>query len=156
MKNRIFTGIAIFVFCIITFAVQASDTDRAFKGYDIVPVNAQELSGNAEKAWVLSYDNNESPIVITLYKKKKAKHFVVQSQHFEVAYVCCKKGFGASRVKAEYSNFPEELTSKVINDSELSRQKLLTPNQVSEEQALQLIAAYLPDLVNPSYKHLLN
>ena len=59
-------------------------------------------------------------------------------------------------VKAEYSEIPQEIINRVINSEELGRQKILTPNEVSEEQALDLIAAYLPDLINPSYKHLLN
>jgi len=156
MKNKIITGIAAFAFCFATFAVQATETDRTFSDYDIVPVSNQDLSSKAEKAWVLSYDNEESPIVITLHETKREKNYVVRAEHFEVSYVCCKKGFGASLVKSGYSEIPQEIISRVINAEELSRQKILTPNQVTEEQALDLIAAYLPDLINPSYKHLLN
>lgn len=156
MKNKIITGITAFAFCLATFAVQATETDRTFSDYDIVPVSTQDLSSKAEKAWVLSYDNEESPIVITLHETKREKNYVVRAEHFEVSYVCCKKGFGASLVKPGYSEIPEEIISRVINSEELNRQKILTPNQVTEDQALDLIAAYLPDLINPSYKHLLN
>ena len=156
MKNKIITGVIIFVFCLGTFAVQATETDRSFSDYDIVAVSNQDLSAKADKAWVLSYDNQEAPIVITLHETKRSKNYVVRAEHFEVSYVCCKKGFGASMVKAEYSEIPQEIINRVINSEELGRQKILTPNEVSEEQALDLIAAYLPDLINPSYKHLLN
>ncbi|KOH45860.1 hypothetical protein [Sunxiuqinia dokdonensis] len=156
MKNKIITGVTIFVFCLATFAVQATATDRSFSDYDIVAVSNQDLSAKADKAWVLSYDNQEAPIVITLHETKRSKNYVVRAEHFEVSYVCCKKGFGASMVKAEYSEIPQEIINRVINSEELGRQKILTPNEVSEEQALDLIAAYLPDLINPSYKHLLN
>lgn len=156
MKNRFLTGVAAFVFCLVTFSVSATDADRTFSDYDIVPVSNQDLDANADKAWILSYDHNESPIVITLHQNKRSKHYVVRAEHFEVSYVCCKKGFGAARVKAEYREFPDEITNSILNETELNRQKILTSNQVSEKQALDLIAAYLPDLVNPSYKHLLN
>lgn len=156
MKNRIFTGISIVLLCLATFAVQATGADKAFNDYQIVPVSNQELSGDVDKAWVLSYDETESPIVISLHQNKRSKHYVVRAEHFEVAYVCCKKGFGAKRVRAEYSKLPEVMTNQVINESELARQKILSPNELSEEDALNLIAAYLPNLVNPSYKHLLN
>jgi hypothetical protein len=156
MKNKFIAGIAVFVLCLATIAVQATGIARSFSDYDIVQVNSQDLSSNADKAWVLSYDTNESPIIITLHQTKRSKNYVVRAEHFEISYVCNKKGFGASYVKAEYSEFPEEIISRVINSVELDRQKILTPNQVTEDQALDLIAAYLPDLVNPSYKHLLN
>jgi hypothetical protein len=156
MKNKVITGITAFVFCLATFAVQATETERSFNDYDIVPVSNQDLSSKADKAWILSYDNEEVPIVITLHETKRTKNYVVRAEHFEVSYVWRKKGFGASLVKAEYSEIPAEIVSRVINSEELNRQKILTPNQVTEEQALDLIAAYLPDLINPSYKHLLN
>ncbi|MGQ7869928.1 hypothetical protein [Sunxiuqinia sp. sy24] len=156
MKNKIITGITAFVFCLITFASQATEIDRTFSDYDIIPVANQDLSATADKAWVLSYDHNETPIIITLHQNKRSKNYVVRSEHFEVSYVCCKNGFGASRVKAKYSEIPEELVTSVLNEKELDRQRILTPNQVTNDQALGLIASYLPDLINPSYQHLLN
>jgi hypothetical protein len=156
MKNKIFTAITIFVFSFAALAVEASEIDRTFSDYEISKVTTKALSSGADDAWVLSYDKNESPIVITLHKTKRCNYYVVRAEHFEVAYLCNKKGFGASWVKSSYSNYPEELTRKVINDSELERQRILTSNQPTNEEALELIASYLPDLVNPSYKHLLN
>ena len=156
MKNKFFTGITIFVLSVAAMAVCAAETSRTFDDHDIVRVNDRDLETGAEKAWVLSYDDNESSIVISLYQTKRCKYYVVRSEHFEIAYVCGKKGFGASHVKSEFSRVPYELTSKVINDSELDRQKILTQSQPSDEKVLELIAAYLPDLVNPSYKYLLN
>ncbi|WP_299577737.1 hypothetical protein [uncultured Sunxiuqinia sp.] len=156
MKNRIITGISLFVFCLVALASQAADTNRSFNDYDIVPVANDELSASADKAWVLSYDHDETPIIITLHENKRSKNYVVRGEHFEVSYVCCKKGFGATRVKAQYSEIPEELVSSVLNEKELDRQRILTPNQVTDDQALGLIASYLPSLINPSYQHLLN
>ena len=154
MKNRLFTGIALLMLSITSIAVSAAEINRTYDDYDIVQISNQDLEGDAEKAWTLSYDNNESSIVISLHQNKRSKHYVVRADNFEIAYVCCKKGFGASYVKSEYSEVPIELTNRVINETELNRQKILTPTQLSEEKALELIAVYLPDLVNPSYKHL--
>jgi hypothetical protein len=156
MKNKIFTVIAILIFSVVSVAMNAAETDLAFNDYDIVKLSGQEMEAGAAKAWVLSYDENESPIVISLHETKRCKYYVVRAEHFEIAYVCDKKGFGASHVKSEFSRVPYELTSQVINNSELGRQRILTQNQPTDDKALELIAAYLPDLVNPSYKHLLN
>jgi hypothetical protein len=156
MKNKIFTGIAILVLCVTSVAVYSAETKRAFNDYDIVKLTGQEMEEGAEKAWVLSYDDNESTIVISLHQTKRCKYYVVRTENFEIAYTCGKKGFGASYVNSEYSRVPFELSSKVINESELNRQKILTQSQPTDENAVELIAAYLPDLVNPSYQHLLN
>jgi len=156
MKNKIVTGIAIVMFSVATLAVQAAETNTAFSDYNIVKLSAQKTEAGAVQAWVLQYDENETPIIISLHQTKKSKYYVVRAENFEVAYTSGKNGFGASYVKPEFSRVPFELSSKVINDAELKRQKILTDNQPEDDNALELIAAFLPDLVNPSYKHLLN
>ncbi|HKJ42741.1 MAG TPA: hypothetical protein VKA27_11645 [Sunxiuqinia sp.] len=156
MKNSIFTVLAVLLITLLSSATKAADTDRMFKEYDITQVASQDLKAGADKAWVLSYNSNQTPITITLHESKRAKYYVVRGDNFEVAYECCKKGFGASYVKSAYSEVPYELTNSVINREEMNRQKVLTTSQLSDEKAVNLIAAYLPDLVNPSYKHLLN
>lgn len=156
MKNSIFTVLAILAITLVSTVTKASDNDRMFNDYDITPVANQDLKAGADKAWTLTYNSNETPITITLHQTKRAKYYVVRGDNFEVAYECCKKGFGASYVKSAYSKIPFQLTNSVINKEEMNRQKVLTTSQISDEKAVNLIAAYLPDLVNPSYKHLLN
>ena len=156
MKNTFFTLVAILSFALFAISSNAKTPGNDFSGYEIIPVTDQNLDVGADKAWVLSYDKNETPIVITLYQTKRSKYYVVRTDHFEVAYVCNKKGFGASYVKSEYSQVPFAITNSVINEKELDRQRILSSDQVNNEKALDLIAAYLPDLVNPGYRHLLN
>ncbi len=155
MKKRIFQTIAVVALALVTFAANAASDDRVFNEYDISPVDEVfEVDAKAEKAWVLNY-SEEAPIVITMHESKKGTTYLVRADHFEVAYVSTKKGFGARNVSFAKSTVPYELTSSVINTNELSKQRIISPNKVSSEKALGLIASYLPDLVNPSYKHLL-
>ena len=156
MKNNFFTILAVLAILFVSTVAKASDADRMFEDYDITKVSNQNLKSGVDKAWVLTYNSNETPITITLHQSKRAKYYVVRGDNFEVAYECCKKGFGATHVKSAYSEVPFVLTNSVINEEELNRQKVLTTSQLSDEKALELIASYLPDLVNPSYKHLLN
>ncbi|MGQ8335383.1 hypothetical protein ACUNWD_02460 [Sunxiuqinia sp. A32] len=156
MKKRIIQGIAIFALAVVTLTASAVSDDRVFDEYEISPVAVQNLDVKADKAWVLSYDANESPIVITLCETKHGRTYLVKADHFEVAYVSGKNGFGARNVSYSQSTVPYEFTSSVINAEELAKQKIITPNSVDDDFALGLIASYLPDLVNPSYKHLLN
>lgn len=156
MKNTILTVLVILSLTMVATVSKATDTDSMFKDYEITQVSSQDLQKGADKAWVLTYNTNEVPITITLHQTKRSKYYVVKGDNFEIAYECCKKGFGATYVKSAYSEIPFELTNSVINQEELNRQKVLTTSQMNDETAVELIAAYLPDLVNPSYKHLLN
>lgn len=156
MKNTFFTVLVILALTMVATTSKATDINTMFNDYEITQVSNQDLQKGADKAWVLTYNTNEAPITITLHQTKRSKYYVVKGDNFEVAYQCCKKGFGASYVKPAYSEVPFVLTSSVINKEELNRQKLLTASQLTDEKAVALIAAYLPDLVNASYKHLLN
>lgn len=156
MKNTILTVLVILALTMVATVSKATDANSMFNDYEITQVSNQDLQNGADKAWVLTYNANESPITITLHQTKRSKYYVVKGDNFEIAYECCKKGFGATYVKSAYSEVPFVLTNSVINEGELSRQKLLTTSQPTEKEALDLIAAYLPDLVNASYKHLLN
>ncbi|WP_423129515.1 hypothetical protein [Gaoshiqia sp. Z1-71] len=131
-----------------TYAVQGS---ADLNEYFIVPVEET----TAGKVWALSYAAGESPIVITMSETKKGKVYVVRAHHFEVAYVSGKKTFGARKVNISEQRVPAEYTDSVINRSELARQRILTPRSVDDDLAIELIASYLPDLINPSYRHLL-
>lgn len=82
--------------------------------------------------------------------------YAVHSEFFDVCFVCNEKGFGARRLRSSLCNARPEFNKAVINENELARQKVITPNQVDDETAVGLIASYLPMLLNPAYKHLLN
>lgn len=147
---------AIVIVLVMAFSVNTFAGDRTFADYKITPVETQELKTGTECAWLLTYNENESQIMIELQMTKRCKNYVVRGDHFEVVYVCSGKGFGARAAKMSECKLPVELTSQVINAKELEKQRLISSNPVDDEKALGLIAAYLPDLVNPSYQHLLN
>lgn len=156
MKARLFQFATAIVLVCLTMSVSAAGGNRVFEEYTITAVETSELSSGIEKAWKLAYDTDESPIVITYKSNGKCKTYIVRGDHFEVVYECSKKGFGARMVKGSESLFPYELNSAVLNSSELAKQRILTPDRVDDKRALGLIAGFLPDLVNPSYQHLLN
>ncbi|MCW0482124.1 hypothetical protein [Gaoshiqia sediminis] len=156
MKKSFFKLFAIVALLAVAFSVNALAGDRAFADYKITPVENQELKTGAECAWLLTYNENESQIMIELQRTKRCKNYIVRGDHFEVVYVCSGNGFGARAAKMSECKLPVELTSQVINANELAKQRLISSNPMDDEKALGLIAAYLPDLVNPSYQHLLN
>lgn len=156
MKNRIFQLAIVAVLVTVGLSVSAAGGNRMFDDYTITEMQHAELFTGVDAAWTLTYDNQDCPILISFTKNKDCKTYVVRGDHFEVVYECTEDGFGARMVKKSESMFPRQLNTAVLNSEELARQRILTPNRVTDERALALIAAFLPDLVNPSYQHLLN
>ncbi|MGE4587661.1 MAG: hypothetical protein AB7D05_10005 [Mangrovibacterium sp.] len=124
-----------------------------YAGYVITPMVSENLASGVTQAWELSYEEG-SPVLIELHCTGKEKVYLVRTGHFEVAYVCSRKGFGARKVKLSESKIPESLTSRVINDEALARQRILCCSEITDEMAVGLIADYLPDIINPEFRHL--
>ncbi|MGV8139444.1 MAG: hypothetical protein AB2L20_29970 [Mangrovibacterium sp.] len=154
MRTKFARKMATLLLSVVFFSASAVSADALAANYVIVPVARQDLGLGVEQAWKLSYDENRAPIVVELFNSKKGKTFIVRTDHFEVAYVSSPKGFGARKVRISESKVPDSLTSQVINEEELAKQRILSTEEVDEKAAIELIAAYLPDLVNSSYKHL--
>lgn len=156
MKNKISLFAIGILLSVVSISASAAGSSRTFEDYTITPVVVDDLSNGIDKAWVLAYDTNESPIVISFKKNKHCKSYIVRGDHFEVVYECSAKGFGARFVKNSESVFAKQLTKAVLNEQELERQRILIQGPIEEKRALALIAAFLPDLINPGYEHLLN
>jgi hypothetical protein len=83
------------------------------------------------------------------------KEYTVRSKFFEVVYVMNKNGFGARMVKTGKARVPGQIIEQILNQNALKNQKIISIDQINNESALNLIASYLPDLINDNYKHLL-
>jgi hypothetical protein len=133
--------------------VNASTTDS--KEVKITPVENLNLGKSAEKVWNINYSEQEKPVTITMHQVGNSKEYVARSEFFEVAYVLNKRGFGVSMTSHSLKSVPEQINSTVLNYEQLKKQRTLTKSQVSDEVALQMIADYLPELLNERYKHLI-
>jgi hypothetical protein len=105
--------------------------------------------------WNLKYAASENTFKITVSENNGQKEFTVRSKFFEVAYVLNKNGFGARMVRPGKSQVPDRILDQIINKDALKQQKVISDASISNETALNLIASYLPDLINNNYKHLL-
>ncbi|MDX9883681.1 MAG: hypothetical protein RBS73_16590 [Prolixibacteraceae bacterium] len=153
MKNNLFVMALI---CLVTFALGASATSLNTDQFQITPVD-KPLMELAVKEWKLKYSkNNDFEITIDLMTTKKGVEYVVYSKYFEVSYACCKDGFGVKEVKPAWSKIDSKYKDKVLDSNKMSGQRIITPSQVPESEALGLIASYLPDLLKDQYKYLLN
>ncbi len=153
MKNNLFVMV---IMCLLFFAPGVNATTLSTDEFQITPLEKTSVE-MATKAWSLKY-NDKQDMLLTIEKipTKKGIEYVVYSDYFEISYVCCKRGFGVRNVKPAWSKVDPRRTEKVLAPSKMSNQRVISPNQVSEENALELIASYLPDLLKDEYKYLLN
>lgn len=155
MKTKITQILVLILLVGSSFTLSAATSSRSFDDYTITEISQSNLTPGIDRAWALNYEPNSSPISILFKKGRYCKTYIVRGDHFEIVYECTRNGFGARLVKDSESLFPSELTDAVVNSDELARQRILTPGPVDDERALSLIAAFLPDLINPGYLHLL-
>ena len=158
MKKLNLVTILVAAFLLVTVVASASGTGTraAFTAYEIEAVDNLYMGKSVKALWTLSYSVNEEPVTVVKRKTLEGVEYVVHSKHFEVSYAASANGFGAKELRRSWSEVPRKITKAVINQEELARQQILTPNKVDDEKALGLIASYLPDLINDGYTHLLN
>lgn len=143
----------IFAFFIVICHISVSGNATAILN-DSFTITAADNSGNSP-AWNLKYSESESAFNITMSENNGEKEYTVRSKFFEVVYIMNKNGFGARMVKAGKAQVPGQILEKILNQNALKNQKIISSDQINNESALNLIASYLPDLINDNYKQLL-
>jgi len=152
--NRVF-GKASMIFAIFIMICLVANFGKAYAATnDSFTITAADNSENSS-VWNLKYSESENSIKITMSEKNGEKEYTVRSKFFEVAYIINKNGFGARMVKASKAQIPSQILDKIINHGALSHQKTISDAQIDNKTALNLIASYLPDLINDNYKYLL-
>jgi hypothetical protein len=141
---------------VVSTKVNATGFRRGFSNYQITSVEDIYVGKNVKAIWKLSYCNTEIPVTIVKRKTADGAEFVVYSKFFEVSYAATAKGFGTKVVRRAWSDVPRKISRAVINQEQMKRQQIITPDKIDDKMALGLIASYLPDLLNDDYTHLLN
>ena len=155
MKTSTIRFTAIAVLLLVSSFSFANLTGNKTNEFEITPVENLFLGKSIEKIWTVSYSEQEKPITITRHSVGNSKEYVVRSEFFEVIYISDNEGFGVKKIYPSLKEVPARITSSVLNKQQMQTQRILTPNKVSDEYALSLIASYLPDLLNDGYKHLI-
>lgn len=156
MKNLNFVTALVIGLLFVTTTINARGIRTEFKEYEIASVNDLHLGKNVKAVWTLSYNESETPVTVVKRKTVEGIEYVVQGSHFAISYAATATGFGAKEVRSSWSNVHKRITKAVISKEELAKQQVITPNKVDDKRALGLIAAYLPELINDGYTHLLN
>ena len=152
--NRVLGRASLVFAFFIVICLSANPVSAIAALNDSFTITAAENSVNSS-AWNLKYSESENGFKITMLEKNGVKEYSVRSKFFEVAYVLDKNGFGARMIKSGEAQVPGQILDQIINENELKNQKIISDAQIDNETALNLIASYLPDLINNNYKHLL-
>jgi len=151
--NRVLGRVSLVIAFFIVICLSASPVIAIAALNDSFTITSAENTVNTS-AWNLKYAGSENAISITMYEKNGEKEYTVRSKFFEVAYVVSKNGFGARMVKASKAKIPGQILDQIINQNALNNQKIISDGQIDNAMALNLIASYLPDLINDNYKYL--
>lgn len=154
-RLNVFATVIICLFFVSVTAL-ATGLRSEFKEYKIKAIEDVNVGKDVEAMWLISYSSNETPVTVIKRKTQDGAEYAVNSKYFEVSYLSSAKGFGTKIVRKSKSSVPPKINNAIINMKEIKKQEILTPNKVSDEQALELIASYLPYLLNEGYTHLLN
>ncbi len=139
-----------------TNSAEANNSTTGFSKYEIVSVNDLHMGKSVKAIWTINYNNKDVPITVVKRKTIEGVEYMVQTNYFAVSYAATAEGFGAREARQSWSEVPRKINEAVICKKELANQEIITPNKVDDERALELIASYLPDLINEGYKHILN
>ena len=157
MKNRnLFVYLMLVVFMTISINVLAGNQASFNSSYKISPdLNLNSNSG-FQKSWVIAYGESSTPVHVFLKETKKGQEYVVRSSYFEVKYVNGAQGFGVKMINGSESTVSESLNSAVLNQTNLNNQKQISSQALENDKVLEMIASYLPDLINEQYSNILN
>jgi hypothetical protein len=157
MKTKnLFVQALLIVFTLISVNVWAGNEDTLNSNYKISPDLNFTPTTSFQKSWEIAYGEAKTPVHVYMKETKKGKEYIVRTKYFEVKYVNGSNGFGVKMVNSSESTVSETLNTTVLNMKKLESQKCITPNTVTDDHILEMIASYLPDLINEQYNSILN
>ena len=113
-----------------------------------------EKEGVALETYTLTYENVNTPVQIIVENSKNCRNYTVKYPSFEVLYVCNKRGLGAKRVDINSETVNPLVVKALLDEKQLAYQERIVSEHQSEEEALQLIACYFPNLIRKDIRSL--
>jgi hypothetical protein len=157
MKTRnLFVQVMLVVFTLISINVWAGNEESNNSSYKISPDLNFSPSSGFQKSWEIAYGESNNPVHVFLKETKKGQEYVVRTKYFEVKYVNGAQGFGVRMLNPSESSVNENLNTAVLNQTQVTGQKCISSEAIGNDRILDMIASYLPDLINEQYNSILN
>ena len=118
--------------------------------YEIKELPQVVLKGESLRAFELTYEKAQKPVLIYLEERSNCKDYVVRSKNLEVAYRCKKSSFGVQFVPVKHQKYKPEINVLFLAQDEFQKQQKISDGQLPLETALDLIASYYPHLLKRS------
>lgn len=154
-KNTMFSLLFVALMAITTTGF-AHGSEAFIDDYKISPKENFVPGTTFQQSWEITYGESGRPVQVLLKETKNGEEYVIRTGYFEVKYVNSEKGFGVRELKAGEQVVPAGLNSKVLNQSMMNNQKVISSTKVAGDQVLDMIASYLPELINENYQNILN
>ena len=155
-KRNLFVHVMLVVFTLISINVWAGNEDSLNSIYKISPDLNFNPTSSFQKSWEIAYGESKTPVHVFLKDTKKGQEYLVRTKYFEVKYINGSNGFGARAVNETDRTVSEALNAAVLNQTKLNGQKCISPEAIGNDQILEMIASYLPDLINEQYNSILD
>ncbi|MFV0377208.1 MAG: hypothetical protein ACK5JD_07890 [Mangrovibacterium sp.] len=157
MKTKIFLlSVVLGTMGLLASNSYASDAEVFNENYKIL-TDATAVSGkNAAQSWNIVYGESKRPVTVTLKQTKAGDEYVVRNNYFEVKYVNSAKGFGVREVRGIDQRVPADLNFKVLNSLQLNNQRIISGTKIEDQNVVDMIASFLPELINDEFKNILN
>ena len=157
MKNRnLLVQLILVVFTMISINVWAVNEGTNNSNYKISPDLNFVPSSDFQKGWEIAYGESKTPVHVFMKETKKGQEYLIQTKYFEVKYINGSNGFGVRMVNGSESTVNESLNAAVLNQKQVNGQKCISKEAIGNDQVLEMIASYLPDLINEQYNSILN
>jgi hypothetical protein len=151
-----FVHVMLVVFTLISINVWAGNAESFNSNYKISPDLNFTPNSDFQKSWEIAYGESKTPVHVFMKETKNGQEYLVRTGYFEVKYINGRNGFGAKMVKASESTVSESLNATVLNAAAINNQKCISNVAISDDQVLEMIASYLPDLIMEKYSSILN
>jgi len=156
MKRNLFVYLTLIVFTTISINVWAGNEASSNSNFKISPDLNFSPTADFQKSWVIAYGEASKPVHVFLRETKKGQEYVVRTSYFEVKYVNGSQGFGVKLLNGSDIKVNESLNTTVLNQAGLNNQKHISVEAIDSDKVLEMIACYLPDLINKQYSNILN
>ena len=155
-KRNLFVYAILVVFTMISINVWAGNEESFNSNYKISPDLNFSPNSDFQKSWVIAYGESKTPVHVFMKETKKGQEYLVRTSYFEVKYINGSQGFGVKLLNGSESEVSESLNAAVLNQIQLNNQKCISGNAIGNDKVLEMIASYLPDLINEQYNSILN
>lgn len=151
MMNLLFVALMVLTTTGFAHSGEAFNDD-----YKISPKEDLISGTNLQKSWEITYGESGRPVQVVLKETRNGNEYMIRTGYFEVKYVNSEKGFGVRMLKPGEQLVPADLNMKVLNAGMLNSQKIISATRLADSEVLDLIASYLPELINENYRSILN